>query len=116
MKKIYLTVISCIWALLAYGQNYLFYSYAKPADNITKVHSDTAYIKVLMAFLVDENGEKQEIKIEGIQCSYCIDSLIDDSRTKAIDYIKNLPLGRSTREGKSVKVKFRQGVTFTFDK
>jgi len=97
----------------SFGQT--FYSYSK--NNIPLIKIDTTdkpFVKIFTKFFVTDSGKVKEIEIVKIECSICTDSLINDSKERAIEYIRQSHHQIGYYQGKTIGLYYNLPIVFKY--
>jgi hypothetical protein len=83
-------------------------------DEIIRVSADTPFVRVFVSCVVNELGEKIDVKVKKIECSICGDSLIRANKYAAIEVLKQRTIPVGIQNGQPIKVWYTLPVIFKY--
>jgi len=97
----------------SFGQ--ALYSYSKNNIPIIKIDTtDKPFVKIFTKFFVTDSGKVKNIEIVKIECSICTDSLINDGKERAIEYIRQSYHQIGYNHGKATGLYYNLPIIFKY--
>jgi hypothetical protein len=79
--------------------------FSKNDIQITRVKSDSAFVKMYVQFWLEKNGKTDNIIVKKVACTVCTDSVLERMAKESVKFIENLDAAK-LKAKKDVRIQF----------